>query len=267
MHAEGIKTHFDLGMALVSDEETGSEKGIKHILAHANPFRRQDIIIVPDAGNRHGTMIEVAEKGILWLKFTTYGQQAHGSTPERGINSFRAAAFLITELNRLYKVFDHEDFLFDTPVSTFEPTKKEANVPNINTIPGEDVFYMDCRILPYYDLDTVMAEIEKRMRKVERQFRVQINVEEVQKNPATPSTPAEAPVVLALQKAIQDIYHLEAKPTGSGGGTVAGLLRSSGYEAAAWSRNDETAHQSNEYCIIENMISDAKVFAHIFLQS
>ena len=46
--------------------------------------------------------------------------------------------------------------------------KKEANVPNINTIPGEDSFFMDCRILPQYSLDEVRLEIEKRTKSIEK---------------------------------------------------------------------------------------------------
>jgi succinyl-diaminopimelate desuccinylase len=59
---------------------------------------------------------------------------------------------------------------------------------------------------------------------------------------------------------------MDGKAMGIGGGTVAALFRRSGFEAACWSRIDETAHQPNEYCIIDNMVGDAKVFAHIFLQ-
>jgi succinyl-diaminopimelate desuccinylase len=59
---------------------------------------------------------------------------------------------------------------------------------------------------------------------------------------------------------------VEGKPVGIGGGTVAAYFRRSGFEAACWSRTDETAHQPNEYCVIDNMLGDAKVFAHIFLQ-
>jgi len=51
-------------------------------------------------------MIEVAEKSILWLKFKTLGKQTHGSTPQKGINSFKAASFLITELQKLYRFYD-----------------------------------------------------------------------------------------------------------------------------------------------------------------
>jgi len=101
---------------------------------------------------------------------------------------------------------------------------------------------------------------------VEKAFPVRIVTEEVQNSPAARSTSADAPVVNALKKAVREIYGGQAKPTGSGGGTIAGLLRRAEYEAAGWSRTDETAHQPNEYCVIENMLGDAKVFAHIFLQ-
>ncbi|MFQ6037821.1 MAG: M20 family metallo-hydrolase [Candidatus Aminicenantales bacterium] len=265
-HEEGVKPLYDVGVALVADEETGSEKGIGYVLKTSNPFRKQDLIIVPDAGDPEGTMIEVAEKSLLWLKFKTLGIQAHGSTPEKGVNSFRAASFLVTELHKLYDIFPDKDPLFDPPISTFEPTKKEPNVPNINTIPGEDVFYMDSRILPRYDLEDVKKAIRERAAKIEKDFGVSISFEDVQVAPAAPPTSPEAPVVRALKKAVKAVYHKEAEPTGIGGGTVAALFRREGYEAACWSRVDETAHQPNEYCVIDNMVGDAKVFAHIFLQ-
>jgi succinyl-diaminopimelate desuccinylase len=264
--AEGITPEYDIGIALVADEETGSGKGIDYVLEKSNPFRKQDLIIVPDAGNMDGTMIEVAEKSILWLKFKTIGIQAHGSTPEKGVNSFRAASFLVTELNNLYDLYPDKDALFDPPISTFEPTKKEPNVPNINTIPGEDIFYMDSRILPKFKLDEVKKIIRDMVAKVEKNFNVSITLEDVQEAPAAPPTSPEAPVVKALQKAIKAVYRKEGKPIGIGGGTVAALFRRAGFEAACWSKVEETAHQPNEYCVIDNMMGDAKVFAHIFLQ-
>jgi len=266
LQAEGLKPNYDVGIALVADEETGNDKGIHYVLKHSNPFRKQDLIIVPDAGNSEGTMIEIAEKSILWLKFKTYGKQAHGSTPERGINSFRAASFLVTELHKLYQVFDHKDFIFDPPISTFEPTKKESNVPNINTIPGDDVFYMDNRILPHYNLEDVEKQIKIAMERVRRDFQVRIVMEQEQRAPAAPPTSPEAPVVQAIRRGVKKVYQKEAKPIGIGGGTLANPLRWSGFEAACWSKNEETAHQPNEYCVIDNMVGDTKVFAHIFLQ-
>jgi succinyl-diaminopimelate desuccinylase len=265
-HAEGLKPNYDIGLALVADEETGSEKGIGYVLDRAKAFRPGDLIIVPDAGNEDGTMIEIAEKSILWLKFKTLGKQSHGSTPEKGNNSFKAASFLVTALNNLYQVFPKSNPVFDPPISTFEPTKKEANVPNINTIPGEDVFFMDSRILPDYDVAKVEARIKAMCEDIEARFHVKITTEEFQKAIAAPPTAADAPVVKALTKAIKAVYGKEGQPQGIGGGTVAALFRRAGFSAACWSRLDETAHMPNEYCIIDNMVGDAKVFAHIFLQ-
>ena len=256
----------DIGVALVADEETGSRKGIDYVLKQSDAFRKQDLIIVPDAGNEAGTLIEVAEKSILWLKIKTLGKQAHGSTPEKGVNSFKAAAYMITELDKLHKTFNAKDELFDPPISTFEPTKKEANVPNINTIPGEDIFYVDSRILPSYDVATVQKKIREIADAVERKQHVKITIQEEQNTPAAPPTSARAPVVKALKEAIMEVYQKDASASGIGGGTVAARFRRMGFEAACWSKVDDTAHQPNEYCVIDNMIGDAKVYAHIFLQ-
>ena len=83
---------------------------------------------------------------------------------------------------------------------------------------------------------------------------------------AAPPTSARAPVVMALKRAIKEVYDESGRPRGIGGGTVAAFFRHAGFPAAVWSKVDETAHQPNEYCHIDNMLGDAKVFAHVFLQ-
>jgi succinyl-diaminopimelate desuccinylase len=266
LRALGLKPAYDVGLAIVADEETGSDKGIAYVLKHSKAFREKDLILVPDAGNEEGTLIEVAEKSILWLRFKTMGKQTHGSTPEKGINAFKAASFLITKMDRLHTLFPGRNPLFDPPISTFEPTKKEGNVPNVNTIPGEDIFCMDSRVLPQYPVEAVEAAILKMAKSVERRFGVTITTETLQRASAAPPTSPSAAVVKALEKAVKQVYGVEGKAMGIGGGTVAALFRREGYEAACWSKLDETAHQPNEYCIIDNMIGDAKVFAHIMMQ-
>ena len=211
-------------------------------------------------------MIEVAEKSILWLKIKTIGKQTHGSTPQKGINSFKAASFLIAELQKLYRFYDLKDRLFSPPISTFEPTKKEPNVPNVNTIPGEDIFYMDCRILPGYPVEKIEKTIRKLADSTEKKFKVKMEISLVQKAPAAPPTSTRSAVVQALKKAVREVYQQEARPMGIGGGTVAAIFRRAGFEAACWSKLDETAHMPNEYCLIDNMIGDAKVFSHVFMQ-
>ncbi|MCI0515433.1 M20 family metallo-hydrolase [candidate division KSB1 bacterium] len=262
-----ILPEYDVGLAIVADEETGSRNGLHYVLqTRPELFQRDDLIIVPDYGVADGTLIEVAEKSILWLKFQVLGKQCHGSTPALGINAHKAGANLIVRLNALYQKYNIVDPVFDPPISTFEPTKKEANIPNINTIPGEDVFYFDCRVLPQYNLKEVEGEIQRIIQQIETEFGVQVNLSSPQKEQAAPGTPINAPVVVALQKAIAHVYQRQAKTIGIGGGTVAAFFRRAGFHAAVWSTMEEVGHQPNEYCVISNMINDTQVFAHIFTQ-
>ena len=52
---------------------------------------------------------------------------------------------------------------------------------------------------------------------------------------------------------------------GIGGGTVAAFFRRAGLPAAVWCTVSDTAHQPNEYCLISNILTDAKIFACLYL--
>ncbi len=264
---EAIRPEYDVGVILAADEETGSKYGVEYLLEQ-NPylFQKQDIIVVPDAGEPDASMIEVAEKSIIWLRFQTQGAQCHASLPGHGNNAFRAGSHLVVRLGQLYEKFEAQDDVFVPPISTFEPTKKEANVPNVNTIPGEDVFYLDCRLLPRYSVDEFFKEIRRICDEIEIEFSVKIKFEPVQLGEAAPATDKNAEVVDRLKKAINEVYDVEAKPMGIGGGTFAAIIRRSGFDVAVWSTLDDVCHQPNEYCVISNMVNDAKVFAHVCLQ-
>jgi succinyl-diaminopimelate desuccinylase len=264
---EGITPEKSLGLAFVADEETSSQYGLSSVLVHEmNPFKKNDIIVVPDSGNEEGSLIEIAEKSMLWLRFKTIGKQSHGSRPSSGRNAFLAASHLVVELSNLPHEFNAYDSLYDPPISTFQPTKKEANIPNINTIPGEDIFYMDCRVLPQYSLSNLMDRIRCVADAIQAAFDVTVEITPVQKIQAPSPTLHNAPVVSALQEAIRDVYSVEAVPGGVGAGTIAAFLRCKGYPVAVWSKVTQTAHQPNENCLIANMIGNAKVYAHLFLQ-
>lgn len=262
-----IMPEYTIGLAIVADEENGSKFGIQHVLKEkSNLFKKDDLIIIPDAGDPEGIEIEVAEKSILWIKFTVQGKQTHGSTPEKGINAHKASAYLTVKMNQLYDVFPNKEKLYDPPISTFEPTKKEKNVPNVNTIPGEDIIYFDCRILPSYSLKKIKNQINKFKNEIEKKFKVKIKVSFPQDVEAPAPTSADAPVVKAIKKAVKEVQGKDAKPLGIGGGTVAAYFRRAGLPAVCWSNLDDTLHGPNEYCKIENAINDACVFAHIFKQ-
>ena len=261
----GMKPKRTVKLAFVADEEVGSLYGIQYLVKQ-NLFSPEDLLLVPDYGAPDGSVIEVVEKSHLQLKVTTRGKQVHASRPNKGINAFRAASTFVDRVsNELYEHYSYEDKMFGPPISTFEATKKEPNVPNVNTIPGEDVFYMDCRILPREDLDEVLEFIKNIATRVEIETGVSIDISTTSMSNAPEATPIDSDIVVNLQKAIKTVMNIEAKPVGIGGGTCAAIFREAGYPAAVWSTNEEMAHEPDEAIKIENLVNDAKVFALLCL--
>jgi succinyl-diaminopimelate desuccinylase len=260
----GLVPACTVKLLFVADEETGSEFGVQHLLAATGVFRPGDSALVPDGGSADGTEMEIAEKSILWLRFRTHGRQCHASVPHKGVNAFAAASRLVVRLDDLSREYPGTDALFDPPVSTFTPTKKEANVPNVNTMPGEDVFCLDCRILPSVSPDDVLARIRAMMGEIEKERGVTIDLDIVQRT-SSPPTSADAPLVGSLARAVRGVYRTEPRLVGFGGGTVGAYLRAAGIPTVVWSRLEETAHMPNEYCLVSNMVGDCAVMAALML--
>jgi succinyl-diaminopimelate desuccinylase len=267
LETAAAQTDLSLGILLAADEETGNTYGIEYIMTHhPQVFAPDDLIVIPDFGTPEGDAIEVAEKSVLWIRFTVQGKQCHASTPEAGVNSLVGASALILALDRLHTVFDACDSLFDPPMSTFAPTKMEANVPNVNTIPGQDVFHLDCRVLPTYPLEEIEKEIRLICDVVETERGVRITFAPVVREQASPATPADCEAAERLTAALEKTRGLAARAIGIGGGTVAAAFRKRGLPAVCWSTLMHTAHQPNEHASVTATIADAGVFAHLLFE-
>ncbi len=260
-----IEPVHDIVIFLVSDEEETNKKGIGHLLDE-NLLRKDDLILVPDHGEPEGRVIELCEKTLLWVKVTTKGKQCHASMPALGNNAFRASMLFGTKVDRtLHEKFDRKDPGFDHPISSFEPTKKGPGVDGINVLPGEDTFYIDCRLLPGYTIDEVLKEMRNVADQVEEETETEITInEEFSETTLHPTSPG-SDIVTALSSAIEKVTGKRHINGGIGGGTCAALLRNEGYEVAVWETIHNRAHSSDEYILIENLITDCKVFAALFM--
>jgi len=254
---------YDYAVGLVADEEIGSVYGLKYVIERY-PFSPTDLYVVPDAGSPDGKDIEIAEKGVLWLKFVVRGVQSHASAPSKNANRI-AMKLLLRVDEALHEKYTAEDQLFAPPRCTFEPTKREPNVGSINIVPGLDVSYFDCRILPKYSTAEVLGDIMALARQASEENGVGISVEPVVIDDPAPSTDQNSEVAQRLKETLKATRGIEARFIGIGGGTVAAVLRKRGYPAVAWSTAVETAHQPNEYCRISDLMADAEVFYRMAL--
>jgi len=259
----GTEPKRTVALAFVADEEQGSKYGIQHLIKQGL-FKPKDLIIVPDSGNEDGSFIEIAEKSALWFRLRTIGKQAHASRPSTGLNAHRVGMQFALELDKLlHEKYSDRDEYFDPPETTIEPTKKDANVDAINIVPGEDVIYFDCRILPRYNVENIVNDVNRLAEEFKDKTRASIEFEPVQKTVAPQPTDAHAPIVKMLREAIRSVRKIEPKVGGIGGGTCAAYFRRIGLPAVVWSTIDEVAHQPNEYAKINNIVNDAKVYAQV----
>jgi succinyl-diaminopimelate desuccinylase len=261
---KGVTPECNIGLVFVSDEEHGNVHGID-FLSPKKIFKKGDLVVVPDHGEPNGDAISIVEKSIAWLNVEVIGKQTHASTPDEGINAFEVTArYMIAAVDSLRKRFPIKNPLFEPPVSTFVPTKCEANGLNINTVPGKQVFAFDFRVLPEHSLDDVLSELQLVARKFEKSTGAKINISFLQRADAAPSTATDAEIVKRLSKAIEGVRGIKPHLIGVGGGTCAAPFRRAGIDAVVWSTIPGTAHDANEYARIEDLVADTKVYALLF---
>ena len=252
-----------LGVIFVCDEETGSEYGIKHLMEEGI-FSDDDFIIVPDWGSPGGTMVDVAEKHILWVKVSVTGKQTHGSTPNKGINAYRAGIeFMADLLSQLEERYPERDGMFRPDVSTFEPTRASANTGSVNMIPGYYEMYMDCRVVPRYDIHEIFSFMGSVAEK--HSNRTGATIELTMEQGAVSGRPSDSSTddYRLFSDSIRQVKGVDISAVGVGGGTCANFFRLAGMNAYVWGSDGGTLHQPNEYVVIDTMMNDAKAFAAI----
>ena len=253
-----------IGIALVADEEMASEYGVVYLIDHGY-FSADDIFLVPDWGSPEGRYIEVNEKSLIWLQFEVTGRSVHASTPDKGVNAFKVGTALITDLvNTFNKKFGYEDPLFMPPRSSFEPTKASATVLNVNTIPGSWSFCMDIRVVPKYNVDEVYEVAKEVVAKHIKSTNAYIEVREIQRHISGGPSSQESDTYKALCSAVESVTRHRPKAVAVGGATCANFFRLKGYDAYVWECGGGTLHGPNEYVELDNLITDAKVFATLF---
>jgi succinyl-diaminopimelate desuccinylase len=114
-------------------------------------------------------------------------------------------------------------------------------------------------------LDEILDEINKVLSEFEAKTGAKIKLELLMKQASPKPMDGREKVVNLLRKALKEARELDARVGGIGGGSCAAFFREAGIPAIVWSTVDEVMHQPNEYTIIENIVSDAKVYALMML--
>ncbi len=261
-----ITPPVSFGLVLCSGEKSDLPPvyGLSAVLdAIPGLFGKNDYIVVAGRGDEKASSIEVAEKGLLWLKITVRGVSGHAAAPGPGGNALVAAARLITALEQLHERFPAENALFTPPRSTFVPTLSRQPDTGLNQVSDEFVFYLDCRIMPPYTPDEVQEAVRRLADVTEKSDRVRIALQRVHSREVLPATPAEAAVVRLLSEAVLAQYGARPSLTGRGLVSQAFDVRARGLHAAVWSNAGNDAMSVNEHVTVKAQLDAAAVLARM----
>lgn len=239
-------------LVAAADEEKGSELGVKYLLSQGF---KPDFALIPDGGMMKEAII--GEKGCLWLKITSFGKQAHGSTPQLGINAIEKLSKLIAELKDI-------DF-----GKGFHPAF-EATTLNIgqisggqapNMVPAKAEIKIDIRFPLGITKQGILKKIQGKINDIcKKDSQAKFKIEQIEfKKPHL--VKKSSLLIKKFQAATKELnWSLKLKTVG--GITVGKELYFSGIPAIAhYPCEKEVAHMANEYVKIENLVKCARLYA------
>jgi acetylornithine deacetylase/succinyl-diaminopimelate desuccinylase family protein len=244
----------ELQIAALADEEATGPDGIDYGVGYLLDEKLLDatFAIIPDIGD-HMQKIDIAEKGGGVMKVTAKGVQAHGSTPERGVNAIHKMARLLAKLEAFPFVFEPHPVLGGPTLNIGEINGGAA--PNI--VPGSCTISIDLRLVPGQTMEQVKAQIEALAAPIADDFVVQIADARV-----AHAIDPDNPLVKAVQANTKAALGFTPEVMGMGGVTFAKWLNLNGIQAIGWGPGDDNAfHVADEWVPVEELVDFSLLIA------
>jgi len=247
--------NFDGTIYLIAaaDEEMGSELGIIYLVEECG--LRFDVAIIPDGGKMNLSIY--GEKGIMWVEITSYGVQAHGSTPELGKNAIVPLAQLISTLPSLDLGNDF-DKAFDGWTMNIGTIQGGSST---NTVPASARVSIDFRIPKGISHKDVLSKIQEKADAVKAKnqdadFKIAV-LHETEPH----LTDKTSVVIQSFDRAAKKLAIPMDYGT-FGGNTVAKNLYFAGITSVVhYPGDDKLAHVPNEFVKIDELILGTVLYA------
>lgn len=240
----------------VADEELGSTYGMVYLMDE-NKIE-PDYAIIPDIGGENRA-IDIAEKGLVNVRVTSYGKKAHSSLPHLGVNAIEKLAEFIKKLEPIVLTHTEHPYLGS-------PTKSVNIIHGgaaHNIVPDKCEVLINIRFVPGMNEESIKKDFEQVAERVEGgkfKFKFEDKLEATE-------VPVDNILVDNLRKTAKEFLDIEVKPIGLGGATVCKQLIEKGITAVGFSPGDEKlAHMSDEYIEIEQLIEFEKIIIPTILQ-
>ena len=167
----GMKLQGDIILFGAAGEETDS-CGTKRFVRNFGGTAEFIGVIIPEPTDFE---IITAHRGMLWLKVTTKGKAAHGSTPQLGVNAIASMRSVLNELENYEIAFEPHELLGGCSMSINTISGGKA----INVVPDKCDIGIDIRTLPAQNRLAIIADFEKifaKLRQENPQFEAQVSI-------------------------------------------------------------------------------------------
>ena len=247
-----------LQIAALCDEEATGADGIDYGVGYLLEEGLLDstCAIVPDIGEFMKS-IDIAEKGGGIMRITAKGVQAHGSTPERGVNAIHKMAKMLARLENFPFAFEEHPLLGAPTINVGEINGGAA--PNI--VPGSCAITIDLRLVP----GQTMAQVREQMIAIAQELADDYEIEIVESRDPHAMDPKH-PLVSAIQRNAEPVLGFCPQTMGLGGATFAKWLNLAGIPSVGWGPGDDDAfHVADEYISIDELVNFSLVIGLVSL--
>ena len=244
---------------VVSDEELSGNYGTIHLLAEmaAGRLPRPDYCLI---GEKSDLKVRNAERGIVGFEVTVLGRASHTAAARAtGVNAIAKAAKAVLALEG-----DIDKFHPAVGKPVISVNTIRAGVAH-NVVPGECVFTIDRRIIPGETPESAEAEIRAALDAVaaaDPEFRYELVADPTGDAIPANITPEDSPLVRALQESARSVTGEEPEYFVAWAGATDGrFYRQAGIDTVGYGPGGENAHGANEAVTIDDLVTQAKVYA------
>jgi succinyl-diaminopimelate desuccinylase len=252
----GAPVHGEAQIAAVADEEMGGHLGIAQLIDRG--MIHADYAIY---GEGYPNRVTIGHKGWVNLKLTTRGRTSHTAAKTRGVNAILSMCRLAPIIEELsFPGWEPHPIVASPPVVSVNVIQGGFKV---NVVPDRCAITVDVRYPPGMTHETVLGRVQEVLAEARARDPAIGEVDVELTNLARPSfVQPDEPLVRWMSRAVQAVTGVDPRPEGMEATSDSRwILLDAGVPIVNCSMGNDSGHRPNEWCGVEDLIQNVKIYA------
>ncbi len=252
----GAPVRGEVQIAAVADEEMGGHLGIAQLIDRG--MIHADYAIY---GEGYPNRVTIGHKGWVNLKLTTRGRTSHTAAKTRGVNAILSMCRLAPIIEDLsFPGWEPHPVVASPPVASVNVIQGGFKV---NVVPDRCSITVDVRYPPGMTHETVLGRVRDVLAEARARDPGIGDVDVELTNLARPSfVQPDEPLVRWMSSAVQEVTGGAPRPEGMEATSDSRwILLDAGVPIVNFSMGNDSGHRPNEWCGIEDLIQNVKIYA------